>query len=198
MPSPGSARARSITWVILGPQWPNPRAAGSTLWLGCRLRATSHRKESSEHTTHVRLKEDDVRARRNHGDDGLIIDASCLWGVLVRIDGPGLTLISLTPINTETAQAATSEVRSTNRTGHDRTRRRSPSTDCDRRTFTAPGVGSWGNSTIHWPRSSRTSVADDPAPLGTLGVGARHAASGVALKGACGTSVRRFPPGSSR
>jgi hypothetical protein len=44
---------------------------------------------------------------------GSIIDASRLQGLLVRITGLGLTLISVTLIDTENAQAATSEVRST-------------------------------------------------------------------------------------
>jgi hypothetical protein len=42
-----------------------------------------------------------------------------------------------------------------------------------RRSASVPG----GICTNHWPRSSRTSVTDDPAPLDTLEVRARHAAS---------------------
>jgi hypothetical protein len=41
---------------------------------------------------------------------GSIIDASRLRGLLVRIAGLGLTLISLTLIDTENAQAITFEV----------------------------------------------------------------------------------------
>jgi len=44
---------------------------------------------------------------------GPIIDAARLQGLLARIAGLGLTLISLTMIDTENAQAATPLVRST-------------------------------------------------------------------------------------
>jgi hypothetical protein len=109
---------------------------------------------------------------------GSIIDASRLQSQLVRIAGLGLTLISLTLIDTEErssghvrgpidgiepvmparAGAVSSLIVTVALAGH---------------SASAP----WGSSTIHWPRSSRTSVADDPAPLEALEVHAWQAVS---------------------
>ena len=109
---------------------------------------------------------------------GSIIGASRLQGLLVRIAGLGLTLISVTLIDTE--ERSSGHVRGpidglepvmTARAGA--VSSLIVTVALARRAASLPA----GNSTIHWPRSSRTSVIDDPAPLDALEVRARHAGS---------------------
>ena len=100
-----SARARRITRVILGPRPPN-RGHRQACWARMSAAPLSRRDRGRTRVTlRVRVRRDDSPAHDGETEiTGPIIDSSHLHGLLDRIAGLGLTLHSLTPLDSDGAR----------------------------------------------------------------------------------------------
>ena len=104
----GLLEPESITRVILGPAPPKSRPTSGMLGLACRPPATASSSKAKLGARYASAFEEMTISAHDGITEitGEIIDPSHLQGLLERIAGLGLTLHSLTPLDTENGEAA--------------------------------------------------------------------------------------------